>query len=238
VKDLAAATGQPADRLARADALVLHALGALVALARDVGSLAGAGIVVGSALTTLETNARFAARIRERGARMAEPRRFPYTSPNAVAGECGVVFGLRGPAFTVGAGLHAGLEALAAATYLVRAGDADRIVVVAVEQVEETGQRCAAAGGFPHLASGAVAVMVSRNPGSAVARIGAIHLPLPLRARDPGCATQDPLLALAPPRPGEAGFAPRRPSHLTVHPDAQDPASRASIALEWLPHLT
>ena len=120
----------------------------------------------------------------------------------------------------------------------MRAGDAERIVVVAVEQVEEIGQRCVAAAGFPHLASGAVAVMVSRSPGSAVARVGAIHLPLPLRARDPACTTQAPLLALVPPLTTADGVTPRRPSHLTVHPDAQNPASRASIALEWLPHLT
>jgi 3-oxoacyl-[acyl-carrier-protein] synthase-1/3-oxoacyl-[acyl-carrier-protein] synthase II len=159
------------------------ALAALAALQRASGPLSGAGVIVGTPLATLETNAIFAGRIRERGARAAEPRRFPYTSPNAVAGECSIAFGLTGPSFSVGGGMHAALEALAAASVLVEGGDADRIAVVAVDDV---GPATLALGGGLSLRAGAVAVLVSARPdGGARARIGAIEL----RRGDPATAT-------------------------------------------------
>ena len=172
VEELAARTGAPVDRLARADGLVRLALAAIARLQATAGPLGGAGVVVGSALATLETNALFQARLRERGARAAEPRRFPYTSPNAVAGECSIVFGLTGPSFSVGGGFHAGLEALAAATVLVEAGDAERIVVVAVDEIGPA----ATALGAGALRSGAVAVLLAAGAAGARARVGAIEL--------------------------------------------------------------
>jgi 3-oxoacyl-[acyl-carrier-protein] synthase II len=172
VDDLAASTRTAVDRLVRADPLVRLALAAVVRLEAVCGSLGGAGVIVGSALATLETNALFAARIRERGALAAEPRRFPYTSPNAVAGQCSMAFGLTGPSFTVGGGMHAALEALAVAAVLVEGGDAERIVVVAVDDVGPT----SALLGGASLRSGAVAVLVSSAPEGARARVGAIEL--------------------------------------------------------------
>ena len=47
-------------------------------------------IVVGLGLATIETNALFLERLRTHGAAKGEPRRFPFTTPNAGAGECGV----------------------------------------------------------------------------------------------------------------------------------------------------
>jgi 3-oxoacyl-[acyl-carrier-protein] synthase-1/3-oxoacyl-[acyl-carrier-protein] synthase II len=170
--ELAAATGWPRDRLARADAPVHGALGACASLQAACGSLRGAGVVAGTALGPLETNALFAARIREAGARAAEPRRFPYTSPNAVAGECSVAFGLTGPSFAVGGGMHAALEALAAATLLVEGGDADRVVVVAAD--EDGPATRALSGGA--VQRGAVALLVTSSPDGALARVGALEL--------------------------------------------------------------
>jgi 3-oxoacyl-[acyl-carrier-protein] synthase II len=173
VEQLAVIARTPVDRLLRADPLVRLALAAVAALERATGPLAGAGVIVGTALATLETNALFAGRIRERGARAAEPRRFPYTSPNAVAGQCSIAFGLTGPSFSVGGGLHAALEALASAAVLVEGGDADRIVVVAADDI---GPATLALGGTP-LQGGATAVLVGARPeGGARARIGAIAL--------------------------------------------------------------
>ena len=143
------------------------------------GPLAGAGIVVGSALATVETNALYAARIRERGARAAAPRVFPYTSPNAVAGECSIAFGLTGPTFAVGGGGLAGLEALAAATLLVEGGDADRVVVVAVDEAGPTTRALAG----DAVVSGAVALVLSTSPTDAFARVGRWRL-----RRAPGLA--------------------------------------------------
>jgi 3-oxoacyl-[acyl-carrier-protein] synthase-1/3-oxoacyl-[acyl-carrier-protein] synthase II len=159
---LAASSRASVDRLARADGLVRLAIAAVTRLEAASGPLAGAGVVVGSAFATIETNALFAARIRERGARAAEPRRFPYTSPNAVAGECSIVFGLTGPSFSVGGGMHAAIEAMGAAAVLVESGDCERMVVVAVDDVGPA-TRALAGDALP---SGAVAILVSASAGA------------------------------------------------------------------------
>jgi 3-oxoacyl-[acyl-carrier-protein] synthase-1/3-oxoacyl-[acyl-carrier-protein] synthase II len=172
VEELAAATGLAPDRLARADALVLWGLAACARLQAACGPLRGAGLVVGTALATIETNAHFAERIRERGARAAEPRRFPYTSPNAVAGDCSIAFGLTGPGFSVGGGLHAALEALAAAALLVEGGDADRVVAVAADDAGPVTRALAGTA----VCSGAVAVLLTARREGALARVGAMHL--------------------------------------------------------------
>jgi 3-oxoacyl-[acyl-carrier-protein] synthase II len=194
-------------RLARADSLVRLGLAAVQRLSAACGSMSGAGVVVGSALATVETNATYAANLRARGARAAEPRRFPYTSPNAVAGECSIVFGLTGPTFSVGGGLHAGLEALIAGALLVGSADADRVVVVAVDDIGPT----ARALGGDGLVSGAVALLLTAASGNARARVGrwsvrrgpglsgpvaAGHLAL-LPALDP--CLREPLVCAAPP---------------------------------------
>lgn len=188
--------------LARADGLVRLGLAALVELEALAGGLAGAGIVVGHAFATLETNALFYARIAERGARAAEPRRFPYTSPNGVCGECAVAFGLTGPAFAVGAGAYGGVAALAVARDLVAAGDADRVVVLAVDELGPAARALLgpSAGG---MVSGAVAALVTADPAGAVGRLADATLSLgaPLVATtSPERAGHVALMALASPQ--------------------------------------
>jgi 3-oxoacyl-[acyl-carrier-protein] synthase II len=173
LEDLAAQVRTTASRLARTDGLVRLAMAAVARLEHTRGGrLAGAGIVVGTALATLETNALFAARIREHGAYAAEPRRFPYTSPNAAPGECSIAFGLTGPSFSVGGGMHAGVEALAAGALLVEAGDADHLVVVAVD---EGGPATRALFG-DFCRTGAVALLLSSQSRRARARVEDITL--------------------------------------------------------------
>jgi 3-oxoacyl-[acyl-carrier-protein] synthase II len=220
VEHLAASARTPVDRLLRADPLVRLALAAVAALAGVSGSLAGAGVIVGTPLATLETNALFAARIRERGARAAEPRRFPYTSPNAVAGQCSIAFGLTGPSFSVGGGMHAALEALASATVLVEGGDADRIIVVAVDEVGPATR--ALAGGAASLCAGAVAVLVSARPdGGARARIGAIELrrgPAATGIHPPGHLALKPLLERRVPSELVCSSPPDGLARVVLHP--------------------
>jgi 3-oxoacyl-[acyl-carrier-protein] synthase-1/3-oxoacyl-[acyl-carrier-protein] synthase II len=200
LETLAASSHASVDRLARADGLVRLALAAVARLQASSGPLAGAGVVVGTALATIETNALFAARIRERGARAAEPRRFPYTSPNAVAGECSIVFGLTGPSFSVGGGMHAAIEAIGAAAVLVEGGDCDRMVVVAVDDVGPATRALAG----DALSSGAVAVLVSASGGDgARGRVGEIVLrrgQLTSASMLPGHLALLPLLGAAVPR--------------------------------------
>lgn len=165
VAEIAARTGYGADRLTRADGLVRLAIAATAALEDDLGAFVrGAGIIVGHGLATLETNAQFLSRIRSAGAARGEPRRFAYTTPNAAAGECAVAFGLTGPAFAVGGGAHGGIEALSVAADLVREGAAERIVVVAVDEVGPATTRLARGASIDNLTSGAVAMLVAAAP--------------------------------------------------------------------------
>ncbi|MDB5213354.1 MAG: 3-oxoacyl-[acyl-carrier-protein] synthase [Myxococcaceae bacterium] len=193
VEDLAAATdahwlagktGYSEDKLARADLLVRLTLASVVRL-RDMlaeagqGTLEGAGVLVGHGLATMDTNATYLARIRAAGASRGEPRRFPYTTPNAPAGECAVALGLTGPSFAVGGGPHGGLEALAVAADLVRGGVADRIVVVGVDEAGEGSRRVA-----PATRPGAVALLVSAQPLAARLESWSVRLPARLGPGD------------------------------------------------------
>ena len=165
VEEASALTGASLERLARADELVLLALAAIAKLAGEGVNVSGAGVCVGHAYATVDVNDRYFQRVLEKAdARMAEPRRFPYTSPNAVAGECSVAFGLTGPNLAVGSGLHGGLEALLVGADLVASGDADRMVVVAVDAPRRAARAIAASCGWPVPEDGAVAVLLSREP--------------------------------------------------------------------------
>ncbi len=160
--ELDALTGIPREKLARTCRISRFALGALGRLRDLVGPLDGAGIVLGHALATHETNALFWEGIRKRGARLAEPRRFPFTSPNAACGECSIAYRLTGPGFAVGLGEVGGLEALSVAATLVRGGRADRLVVVAADDVGPASRHELEG------PSGAVALVVTANPVASV----------------------------------------------------------------------
>ena len=93
------------------------------------------GVIVGTMSASLELTEGFAARLRERGARGAEPRRFPATSPNLAPGRAAIAFGLQGLNFSVGASPAAALEALLLGIELLAAGDVQSLLVLAVEDV-------------------------------------------------------------------------------------------------------
>jgi 3-oxoacyl-[acyl-carrier-protein] synthase-1/3-oxoacyl-[acyl-carrier-protein] synthase II len=160
---LAARLGLDPLRVARLDPLSRLGVAACEdVLAERVSPLpAAAGIVVGSVGATLDRNEAHHARLRERGARGVEPRRFPSTSPNLVAGECSILFGLKGPAFAVGAGPSAALEALLTGHDLVEAGDAPAILVVAVEEGGPVATELAEAAGLEAPTPGGLAVLLS-----------------------------------------------------------------------------
>jgi 3-oxoacyl-[acyl-carrier-protein] synthase-1/3-oxoacyl-[acyl-carrier-protein] synthase II len=118
------------------------------------------GVIVGTMSATLEVNEMFAARLRERGARGAEPRRFPATSPNLAPGRAAIAFGLQGPNFSVGAGPAAALEALLLGVELLAAGDAQSLLVLAVEDVGPVVREVFAAAGLPQPEPGALAALL------------------------------------------------------------------------------
>jgi 3-oxoacyl-[acyl-carrier-protein] synthase-1/3-oxoacyl-[acyl-carrier-protein] synthase II len=141
---------------------VASALGALGPLPR-----ARVGVVLGTTAACLEENARFHRVQREKGARAAEPKRFVRTSPNLPAGECAIAFGLLGPAFAVGGGPSAALEALLVSSELVAWGDADVMVAVVCDEVGDTTQALFSAARVPIPAHGARAVVLGVETGDA-----------------------------------------------------------------------
>lgn len=118
------------------------------------------GVIVGTMSASLEVNELFAARLRERGARGAEPRRFPATSPNLAPGRAAIAFGLQGPNFSVGAGPGAALEALLLGIELLAAGDAQSLLVLAVEDVGAVVREVFGAAGLPQPEPGAIAALL------------------------------------------------------------------------------
>jgi len=167
--------GVPRDRLARLDTLCKLGLRAVAELGRIVGvqTLRGAGIVAGHGLATIDTNDRFDSRRRTKGPTLVDPRLFPATSPNAVAGECAIVFGLTGPSFAVNAGFDGGTEALACAAELVAAGDADRMVIVAADDAGPVARDLLQWSGqaFRRIEEGAVALLIDAETSDISRRI-------------------------------------------------------------------
>ena len=173
---LEGATGVARDRLARLDLLCRLGLAAVAALAHDVGraALVGAGIIAGHGLATIDTNEGYDARLRARGAPLVEPRVFPATSPNAIVGECALVFGLTGPSFAVSSGLDGAIEAFAAGIDLVAASDVDSLVIVAADDAGPVAHDLLTLAGWTNraLARGAVALLLVADGTSALREVG------------------------------------------------------------------
>ncbi len=169
------------DKVARADAMSLllataiaslSGPGAVCSLPFDLARLEGAGIIVSHALATIDINARFYARVLARGPAFAEPRVFPPTSPNLVAGQVAIFFRLTGPGAALASGPGGGLDALRVAHDLVAAGDADRVVAAAVDVVGEASRDVLATAFSEHeLQDGAVAAVLDCDREGAVAEV-------------------------------------------------------------------
>jgi 3-oxoacyl-[acyl-carrier-protein] synthase-1/3-oxoacyl-[acyl-carrier-protein] synthase II len=147
------------ERLDEPSALTLSAVASVLAIAY-VEARHACGVVVGTTSATVEVDEAFAVRLRERGPRGAEPRRFPATSPNLAPGRAAIAFGLQGPALSVGSGAHAALEALLLGVELLEAGDAEALFVVATEDVGAVVRELWALGGLPLPAAGAIAALL------------------------------------------------------------------------------
>ncbi|HEY6558667.1 MAG TPA: beta-ketoacyl synthase N-terminal-like domain-containing protein [Polyangiaceae bacterium] len=162
---VAASSNTASAKLSRLDAnsalAVTAAASALAQLPVQVAS-ERMGIVVGTMAATLEVNELYDRR--RRAGRAVEPKRFPPTSPNLAPGECSIVFELRGPAWAVGAGPAAPIEALLVACDLLDGGDADAVLVVCADQVEDVVRDTWTAAGWPVPEHGASAVVLGRGP--------------------------------------------------------------------------
>jgi len=147
------------ERLDTPSALTLSAIASVLAAAH-LEARRGCGVIVGTMSATVEVNEAFAARLRERGPRGAEPRRFPATSPNLAPGRAAIAFGLQGPAFSVGSGELAGLEALLLGIELLEAGDAESLFIVATEDVGPVVRDLWTLAGLPVPEPGAIAALL------------------------------------------------------------------------------
>jgi Beta-ketoacyl synthase, N-terminal domain len=126
------------DRFGRAGYLAGTRAFAAAGLAREKRPHSRCGVIVGtrhgcrSAIT--EHAARLAAATRVED---LAPSVFAATVHNTVSGELAIALGLGGISETIVAGRTAGLEALILGARRVAAGDADRILVVAAEGVDD-----------------------------------------------------------------------------------------------------
>jgi hypothetical protein len=97
------------------------------------------GVAVGTAYGCRDANTRHE-RLLASAARVEDlaPSVFAGTVQSTVCGELSILFGLGGIAETLVSGRTAGLEAFALAVSRVAKGDADRILVVAAEGIDDT----------------------------------------------------------------------------------------------------
>jgi 3-oxoacyl-[acyl-carrier-protein] synthase II len=110
------------DRSARLCAAVTHAL----------NPPTDAGVVFGSAFSSVDEAALFVQRIFDKGPRLASPLEFPNLVPSSPVGHASVYEGLRGPALATADLRTSGESAVATAIELIEAGYADAFVAGAV----------------------------------------------------------------------------------------------------------
>jgi 3-oxoacyl-[acyl-carrier-protein] synthase II len=92
------------------------------------------GIILGTAFGTLDASAAFMHRLLDKGPRLASPAAFPNLVPSSPVGNASIYIGLQGPTFATA---DLGTSAESAVTQgieLIAAGDADVVVVGAVEE--------------------------------------------------------------------------------------------------------
>lgn len=151
---------EPATRLALC--AVHRALG-LAPGTRPTGPVSpGTGVVVASNLGNVDTVARVARTVAAEGGSAVSVLDAPNVSSNVVASTVALWFGFGGPNLTVCSGAGAGLDALRLAGLLLRAGRADRVVLVGVEPDDD---EATALFGAPLAAGAACVVLSAASPG-------------------------------------------------------------------------
>ncbi len=93
------------------------------------------GLMLGIALAGQLGMIHFADDVREQSARFVTPIRFPQTVGNYIAGSLARGFDIRGPNMTLANGVASGLNAIAEAAAILRAGEADVVCAGGVERL-------------------------------------------------------------------------------------------------------
>ena len=129
---------------------------------RGTAESARFGVVVSTNFAIAETVCRVVRTIHDGGVVATSPMDLPNVSGNSVASSIAIWFGLAGHNITVSAGATSGTDAIHLAACAIRAGRADRMVVVGVEPASEPASRLAedGAGVRPGTFDGAAALVL------------------------------------------------------------------------------
>jgi 3-oxoacyl-[acyl-carrier-protein] synthase II len=122
-------------------------------------------VVAASNLGNVQTVVEVARTVAREGGRGVSPMSAPNASSNVIASSVALWFGFGGPNLMVCSGATAGLDALALAALLIRAGRARRVVVVGAEPDDDIAQAVYRGGeparaGAPALRAGAACVIL------------------------------------------------------------------------------
>lgn len=152
------------DRYGKAMATICDAVASRAALADGPPS----GLYVASLHSCLETNAAYDSSFIEKGPRLASPLLFPYTLPGSAASEAAMLLGLTGQYMVFPGGPAAALGAVVAAVDALADGEAERLVVAAVDVLGSATVRwlstagCLPGASAPPLAEAAAALWLAR----------------------------------------------------------------------------
>ena len=139
------------------------------------------GVVASSNFGNLETVCRTVERINAGGTADASPLDLPNASPNVISASVAIYFGAGAVNLTVTNGATSGLDALALAVRAIRAGRANRMIVVGTEASSDPLSRLLAHSGVAPEAAfeGAAALVLDRNEngGRRYARIDRVGEP-------------------------------------------------------------
>lgn len=138
----------------------------------------GTAVVACANLGNVETVATVARTVATEGGRAVSPLAAPNASSNVVASTVALWFRFGGPNLMVCSGATAGLDALWLAGLLLRAGRAERVVVVGAEPADEVATALHAAAphataGASHAAAASQATATAPHAGAAPLRAGA-----------------------------------------------------------------
>ncbi len=128
------ATGElKQDRGARVAALALHLARSDAGLAETAWDGARTGLILGCGLAGQMGMIQFADEVRAQSPRFVSPIHFPQTVGNYIAGALSRACDLRGPNLTLAGRIGSGLDAVAEGARILRAGDADLMIVGGAE---------------------------------------------------------------------------------------------------------
>jgi 3-oxoacyl-[acyl-carrier-protein] synthase II len=234
---------EPATRLALC--AVHRALG--LPPGRPAGPVEGGretAVVVSSNYGNVQTVREVVATVRAGSRKDVSPLQAPNASSNVIASTVAIRYGLAGPNLMLCSGAVSGLQALRLGALLIRAGRAERAVVVGVEPVDDTVRRLAGLrhtsdGRHPEPRAAAACVVLeaadSAPPGQVILGPVTHHGELSAAVEDEGTAPELRLIS-----PGPAPGAP------IVVPEALDLSVavgetygalgvlQAAVAMAWL----